>query len=159
MQSKSTLPQRTQKISSANKAWDGISWSWEQSRQLAALLRKIFPYIFPISDSQLSVALVSNKCHSTPDEKHHIALCKQEMRSASDDSVKTLEGSQHSDLDCIWIEEARTFLFLLPHISILGTFSSGVTPIQFFVNIFPRQTVLPITANLVFNLAFTPNIK
>ncbi len=53
------------------------------------------PYIFPISDSQLSIALVSNKCHSTPDEKHHIAVCKQEMRSAADDSVKTLEGGQH----------------------------------------------------------------
>lgn len=47
LQSKSTLPQRTQKISSANKAWDGISWSWEQSRQLAPLLRqKKFPSFF-----------------------------------------------------------------------------------------------------------------
>ncbi len=74
LQTKSTLPQRTQKLSSANTAWDRISWSWEQSRQLAPLLRKTFPYIFPISDSQLSVAFVSNKCHSTPDEKHHIAV-------------------------------------------------------------------------------------
>jgi len=39
------------------KAWDKISWSWEQSRQLAPLLRKDFHILFfPLSDSQISLA-------------------------------------------------------------------------------------------------------
>lgn len=83
--------------------------------------RKISIYFFPLSDSQLSLALVSNHSTQNLQTKHHITVCKQETKFSADDPVETLEGIQHSYLDCIWKEDA----------GILGTISSRVAPIHF----------------------------
>lgn len=57
------------------------------------LLREKFPYtFFPLSDSQPSLALVSNHSAQNLQTKHHITVCKQETRFSADDPVETLEG-------------------------------------------------------------------
>lgn len=151
--SESILPQRTQKISSANKAWDGISWSWEQSRQLCLFWEKNFHILFPF------------KWFTTL-----LSLSQQPQFSKSPDQAPHYCMQTGNEIFCWWScwnsWRYLTFLFRLhlkgrhwnPRNNIFQSCTNSFF-IHFGIKILPRQTTLPIPADLVLNLTFTQNIR